>query len=258
MSALSLELDEVVNGYVKVGLRPIADYLSTFAGKPLSKHDGIVRTFHHTLEALVNARTQGHVARTSKRGEAMSHADLQVMHTGAAYGLTSDQLRRLGAAAWVRDGASVVVTGPAHSGKTHLGSVLLKEVAKCTRVKNGRQFMRVERINTAAWLQEHEHAPTRRGLPEGSDALVAADLLILDNFAQRSLNVAQAALLLDLIDARHLPKRKSILVLSPLPQTEWGDAFECRVLGESICARFARCESAQLTKYTPPPAVSPD
>ena len=123
MSALSIELDELIHGYAKVGLRPIADYLRTFGEKPLSKHEGIVRAFQRALEALVNARTQGHVARTSKRGDAMAHADLQVMKTGHAYGLTADQLLRLGAGAWVRDGASVVVTGPAHSGKTHLGSV---------------------------------------------------------------------------------------------------------------------------------------
>lgn len=255
MAALTFELDEVIEGYSRVGLRPIADYLKTFACRPLSKHEGVVRAFGEALQALSNARVQGHVARTARRADAMLHADLQVMHTGAAYGLTAAQLKALAAAEWVRKGASVVVTGPAHSGKTHLGSVLLKEVAKRSRVCRGRHLLRVERIHVASWLQEHEHAPMRRGLPEASDALVAADLLILDNFAQRSMNVAQAALLLDLIEARQLPKRKSILVLSPLPQREWLQAFECQVIGESVCARFFGCESAQLSRYTPPQQV---
>ena len=45
MSALSLELDEVVNGYAKVGLRPIADYLRTFAGKPLTNTTALFGLF---------------------------------------------------------------------------------------------------------------------------------------------------------------------------------------------------------------------
>lgn len=244
MSALRLE--QLTAGYRQMGLSPMADYLASVADQPLTMDDRILTAFDQALTWLRNARAGRHVERVTRTTRAVVAAELPAVKTGSAHGITKAQLTRLASCDWIRAGASVVFTGDTQSGKTFIASALIKQAAKERMTGQARRFIRVSRLDLTRWLEEHEKVPLRDGLPVGTEKLMAADLLVLDNFAQRSVSVDQAALLLRVLDERLEPRRRSMLVLSPLSQKEWLEAFDCKLLGEAICKRLTTAETLHL------------
>lgn len=140
-------------------------------------------------------------------------------------------IARLSSCDWVTNGSNLIITGATGVGKTYLLSAFGR--AACMKGLTVKSY-RVPRLLTNLTI----------GRGDGSynkimQDMIRPNLLILDDFGLKQLDLAMTQDLLEVVEERHHAQR-SIAISAQLPVSEWPTVFKDQTVSDAILDRLIR------------------
>lgn len=219
-------LDEALTALYAANLGPMADALKDWVADARNQkrsHTACVQTL---AEALLRHRLASRTRSFRRRAVLPDHVALAAVRADDARGLTKEQLGNLGTCDWVRQGHTVVVTGPTQSGKSYLATALAQEAVI--------QRLSTSYVRVPDWLAECAEAGSRKAVVACIQSLVKPALLVLDDFATEFTTAEESHILRRLLDERKRRPGKATLIASPTPMEAWDERFEDAIAADAI------------------------
>lgn len=183
------------------------------------------------LQAERDTRQQNRTARLMKNAKFRYQATVESIYFDATKGRDRDKLNALSTCDFVRKGQSVLVTGPAGTGKSYIASALGTNACLAG--------FRVLYMGMAKLLEKLQLARIDGSIASYFDRLAAMDLLIIDDFGMRKLDGQQLLDFMEVIEDRH--GRNATIIVSQLPVSDWYDVLEKNAtVADAILDRLAK------------------
>ena len=138
---------------------------------------------------------------------------------------------RLSNCDWIANGANLIITGATGVGKTYLLSAFGR--AACMKSLSVKCY-RVPRLLTNLEISRGDGSYNHL-----MREMIKPDLLILDDFGLKQLDLSMTQDLLEVVEERHHAKR-SIAISAQLPVKEWPSVFKDRTVADAILDRLVR------------------
>ena len=165
------------------------------------------------------------------------HKDFDTYDFTAMPALSKPKILELGRGEWLDQRANCCLIGNAGTGKTHLATAL--GLAAC------RQGKRVRFFTAAALVNRLEEAQKQYQLDRFLSQLDKTDLLICDELGYLSFSRPGAELLFQVFADRY--ERKSLLLTSNLPFSEWAQIFQGERMTAALLDRLThRCHIFEM------------
>ena len=132
---------------------------------------------------------------------------------------------------WVRSGANLIITGATGVGKTYLLSAFGR--AACMKGMTVRCY-RVPRLLTSLGIAKGDGSYDKL-----MTDMVKPDLLVLDDFGLKQLDLSMTQDFLEVVEERHHAER-SIAISAQLPVKEWPSVFKDQTVADAILDRLVR------------------
>lgn len=132
---------------------------------------------------------------------------------------------------WIRNGSNLIITGATGVGKTYLMSAFGREA--CTKGLSVRCF-RVTRLLTDLMIGKGDGSYNKL-----MKDLVKPDLLLLDDFGMKQLDLGLTQDFLEVVEERHFHHR-SIAISAQLPVKEWCSVFKDPTIADAVLDRIVR------------------
>ena len=145
--------------------------------------------------------------------------------------LKRQDVARLSGCEWISNGTNLIITGATGVGKTYLLSAFGR--AACMKGMTVRSY-RVPRLLTSLAISRGDGSYNKL-----MHDMVKPELLILDDFGLKQLDLAATQDLLEVVEERHHAKR-SIAISAQLPVKEWPSVFKDRTIADAILDRLVR------------------
>ena len=129
---------------------------------------------------------------------------------------------------WVKQGANLVIFGPAGVGKTHLACAIGYRL-----IEKG---VRIFFAPTTAMVQKLQQARRDYKLPDYLAKLSRFEVLILDDIGYVKKDEAETSVLFELIAQRY--ENHSLIITSNQPFSEWGQIFPDNVMAVAAIDRL--------------------
>ena len=142
--------------------------------------------------------------------------------------LDKSQIIRLASCDFIQKGTDLLITGPTGAGKSFLASALGQEA--CIR------GYRTLYTNIMKLFSKLKMAKADGSHIKELEKIEKTDLLILDDFGLQKLDTENRLRLLEIIEDRH--GRKSTIVTSQLPVSEWHDPIGDATIADAILDRI--------------------
>ncbi len=173
-------------------------------------------------------RSQAAVARMTKNAAFRYRAFLEEIDYMVSRGLDRNQMERLATLDFVRSGKNLFITGPSGTGKSFLACALGHEACK--------KGIRTLYANASKLLGMLKVAKVKNNLEAEMKKIERCQLLILDDLFLVPLDPKERAILLEIIEDRH--ERKSIIITSQYPHTNWYDMVGDATVADAILDRI--------------------
>lgn len=190
----------------------------------LSAADALELLLHAEIEERLNRRYD----RLAKNARFRYQASIAELHGDPAKGMDTDLLARLATRDWLKNGESILISGPTGVGKSFLASALGHHA--CIHGQS------VAYYNVQKLLLKIKMARAEGTLLKFFDRLAKTDLLILDDFGLTVFNQQQCLDLMEITEDRHT--RRSTIVASQLPVASWYGLFAEVTLADAILDRL--------------------
>jgi len=145
-----------------------------------------------------------------------------------ARGIDPGAVARLGTCEYIKNGIPVLITGACGCGKSFLAAALGD---KACRMGYHVCYYNMQKLLDAIKLARMEGHEMRF-----FDKLIKCDLLILDDFGMKKLEGQQQNDFEQIIDDRY--NRKSIIIVSQLPISDWYDVINNELIAEACLDRI--------------------
>ena len=165
------------------------------------------------IQAEHDQRTNNRTARLLSRARFRYNASIEELAFNTAQGRDKNQILSLATCEYIKQGASVLVTGPAGVGKSFIASALGHQACFAG--------YKVRYANMQKLLEDMHMARIESKAARFFDKMAALDLLIIDDFGMKILDGQQLLDFMELIEDRH--GRKSTIIASQLPVKNWYD-----------------------------------
>lgn len=191
----------------------------------LSLRDGL----QLLLQAEEDNRKRNRDARLIKGAHFRYHSFLEELNYDSTRGLSKVEVMNLASGEYIRRGISVLITGPAGTGKSYLASALGHH-ACLTGFK-------VRYYGMQKLFEEITLCRMEATLHKFFDKMAQVDLLILDDWGLKKFDCQQVLDFMELIEDRH--GRKSTILISQLPVSEFYTILEANTTAaDAICDRI--------------------
>ena len=167
-------------------------------------------------ELELAARAANAVGTRIKNADFPVEKDFDTFDFTAVPSLSKPKVLELARGEWIEQRSNICLVGSPGTGKTHVATAL--GLAAC------RQGQRVRFVTAAKLVTRLEEAQKQYQLDRLLAQLDRADLLICDELGYLSLGRGGAELLFRVFADRY--ERRSLLVTSNLPFSEWGQIFQ--------------------------------
>jgi DNA replication protein DnaC len=165
------------------------------------------------------------------------HKDFDTYDFSAMPALSKPKILELARGEWIEQRCNCCFIGNAGTGKTHLAITL--GLAAC------RQGRRVRFFTAAALVQRLEEAQKQYQLDRFLAQLDKTELLICDELGYLSFSRAGAELLFQVFADRY--ERRSLLLTSNLPFSDWGQIFQGERMTAALLDRLThRCHIFEM------------
>lgn len=190
----------------------------------LTLRDGMQQMLQYERDTRKNNR----IDRLIKNANFRLKASIEELETDTARGLSAASVGGLATCNYIRNGMTLIITGPAGTGKSYF-SCALGDIA----CRNGFKVlyftmnMLIENLKLVH-LEGRETNFFRK--------LNAHDLLIIDDFGMVKLDGQLQYDFEQIIDDRH--NRKSTILASQLPIADWYNVFQSELIAEACLDRI--------------------
>lgn len=189
-------------------------------------------SFIDGLELLVQSekdqRWSNRYARLVKNANFRYMATLEQLSITKERGINSSMITLLATGNYIKNGESILITGMAGTGKSHLSSSLGHQACK--------QGYTVAYYNVQKLMTLLKIARLDGSLLKLFEKLAKTDLLILDDFGLIAMDNNQQNDFMEIIEDRHA--RKSTIIASQLPVSSWFDVFPNQATADAILDRI--------------------
>lgn len=180
-------------------------------------------------EAEWNLRLQRKTDRLLRQADLRVPASLDRLTFGVERNLNADTIANLSTMEWIRDGKSVLVTGPTGVGKSFLTCALGHEACLKGITTRYRPAIKL--------FPELRMARVDGSYHEKITKLNKINLLIIDDFALQPLNGDDRLALLEILDDRY--NRAATIIASQLPVSKWHKMIGEPTIADAIMDRLA-------------------
>ena len=188
-------------------------------------------------ELEVTARSANVIKGRIKAADFPVHKDFDTFDFTAVPALSKPKVLELARGEWLNERYNCCLIGNAGTGKTHLATAL--GLAAC------RQGRRVRFFTAAALVNHLEQAQKEYRLDRFLKQLERTDLLICDELGYLSFSRSGAELLFQVFADRY--ERRSLLLTSNLPFSEWGQIFQGERMTAALLDRLThRCHIFEM------------
>ena len=221
-------MEEIVNMFHSLKLSGMSDCWDslneTHRIDKLSFSDGL----QLLLQTEQDTRQTKRINRLMNSAKFTYAASLEELDLTPERGIDSGEISQLGTCNFIRDGHTILITGPAGTGKSYLAMALGDKACRLNyRVSYFNMQKLMEEIKLQR-LQGHEI--------KFFEKLSKLDLLILDDFGMFKLQGQQQNDIEQIVDDRY--RKKALIITSQLPVSDWYDVIGNELIAESFLDRI--------------------
>lgn len=184
----------------------------------------VMEQYNARCEAKFNRLIRA--AKLREPGASLSNIDFDPLRK-----IKKSSVSNLSNCEWVRSGSNLIITGATGVGKTYLLSAFGR--AACMKGITVKCY-RVPRLLTSLSIAKGDGSYDKL-----MSDLVKPDLLILDDFGLKQLDLAMTQDFLEVVEERHHAER-SIAISAQLPVKEWPSVFKDQTVADAILDRLVR------------------
>lgn len=181
------------------------------------------------LDAELIERTNRRSDRLVKTAKFRYQATLEQIRYDTARGLDKNLITDLATGQYIKDGASIIITGSTGCGKSYLASALGHHACA--------QGFKVAYYNVQKLMMKTRMARVDGSIYKFFEKTSKTDLLILDDFGLTHLEKQQQLDFMELIEDRH--QSKATIIASQLPLPSWFDIIGEETIADAILDRLA-------------------
>jgi DNA replication protein DnaC len=183
------------------------------------------------IQAEHDQRAANKTARLIKNARFRYDASIEQLVFDPAKGRDQGRIMQLASCEYIRQGASVLITGPAGVGKSFLATAL--------GYQGCLSGYRVRYFNMSKLLEAMQMARIEAKAAKFFDRMAEVDLLIIEDFGIKVLDGQQLLDFMELIEDRHA--RKSTIITSQLPVKNWYDVLaKNTTVADAVLDRLAK------------------
>lgn len=188
--------------------------------------------FSMIVNEQYNARRNAKVQRLIRNADLReSTATLTNIDYDPVRKIKKADIARLSNCEWIREGNNLIITGATGVGKTYLLSAFGREA--CIKGMTVKSY-RIPRLLTNLGISRGDGSYNKL-----MQDMVRPDLLILDDFGLKQLDLAMTQDLLEVVEERHHAKR-AIAISAQLPVKDWPSVFKDHTVADAILDRLVR------------------
>lgn len=180
------------------------------------------------IQSERDTRQSNRIARLIHNAGFRIRASVEELETDTARGLPSAVAAELASGVYIRDGRTVIITGPTGTGKSFLACALGDSAC--------RQGVKTLYFTMTTLLENLRlvHLEGREG--NFFRKLAAHELLIIDDFGMSRLDGQLQHDFEQIVDDRY--NRSSLILASQLPVTDWYNVFQSELIAEAFLDRI--------------------
>jgi DNA replication protein DnaC len=168
------------------------------------------------LQAEKDQRKANRNQRLIKEAKFRYQASMEDVIFDTARGIDKNKVLQLANCDYIRQGAAILISGPAGTGKSWLATALAYQACLLG--------FHVAYFNMQKLFEQIIMARIEATLPKFFDKLAQTDLLVIDDFGMKVLDGQQLLDFLEVIEDRHA--RKATIIISQLPVAVWYDILK--------------------------------
>ena len=181
------------------------------------------------LDAELIERTNRRSDRLVKTAKFRYQATLEQIRYDTSRGLDKNLITDLATGQYIKDGASIIITGSTGCGKSYLASALGHQACA--------QGFKVAYYNVQKLMMKTRMARVDGSIYKFFEKTSKTDLLIMDDFGLTHLEKQQQLDFMELIEDRH--QSKATIIASQLPLPSWFDIIGEETIADAILDRLA-------------------
>jgi DNA replication protein DnaC len=153
-------------------------------------------------------------------------------------GLDRNQVERLAALEFIKEGKDLFITGPTGTGKSYLATALGNKACQ--------DGYKVIYASTAKLMSQLKIAKIKGTILTDFKRIERTDMLILDDFGMQALDSQARGIMMDIIEDRH--QKRSTIITSQLPVKGWHDVIGEKTIADAILDRLVH-QSLRVELY---------
>lgn len=186
----------------------------------------------------LDMRTTRRIQRLLRRASLGKEMTLETFDFGFNASLNAKRIKALASCRFIERGEGIFLIGPTGTGKTHLAKALAHQACRLMFSVAFYSFHQLFAELAVADLQNRLHTFLKR--------LLKVDLLVVDDFAFKTIDQQSAERLYALVDGRF--RSKSLILTSNRAMADWPGLFPDPIIANAILDRLAHTSHQIIIK----------
>lgn len=204
--------------------RALKAVLETGMGNGLSADEVVA----HLVEREWDERQNRAIARLLKQARFRYQASFEQIDFQLSRNLDKTMMLRFTDCLWIEKAQNIIIEGPTGVGKSFLGSALGHQACM--------YGFKTLYFNTIKLFSRLSMAKADGSYEKELKRIAKADVLLIDDFGLQHLDTQSGLALLEILEDRH--GKKSTVITSQLPVSQWHEVIGDPTLADAICDRI--------------------